>query len=222
MFNSNIKLLIVLLLAVVLICMINSKSEIPNMGEVEGMDTADDDTPLDTVDAVEAVETVEPETEPETEVVEEDVLRIDDSAAVPEETDDKLVDSVLNNDVSPNDLALASNANINEKDTSVTAQNMKKLIDENEKNKLKFNADDLLPKDVNNDWFETDFSNAQVGVDDSNLVVTDRYVIGVNTIGNSLKNPSYDIRAPPACPKFVVSPWGNSTIEPDFNIKSFE
>ena len=191
------------------------------MGEVEGMDTAEDDTPLDTVDAVEAVETVEPETEPESEVV-EDVLKMDDSVAVNEETDDKLVDSVLDNDVSPNDLALASNANINEKETSVTAQNMKKLIDENEKNKLKFNADDLLPKDVNNDWFETDFSNAQVGVDDSNLVVTDRYVVGVNTIGNSLKNPSYDIRAAPACPKFVVSPWGNSTIEPDFNIKSFE
>ena len=50
LFNSNIKLLIVLLLAVVLICMVNSKGEIPNMGEVEGLDVdAGDmvDEPLD-------------------------------------------------------------------------------------------------------------------------------------------------------------------------------
>ena len=37
-------------------------------------------------------------------------------------------------------------------------------------------------KEVNNDWFETDFSHAQVNVDDSNLVVTDRYIVGVNTV----------------------------------------
>ena len=41
LFNSNIKLLIVLLLAVVLICMVNSKGEIPNMGEVEGLEVDD-------------------------------------------------------------------------------------------------------------------------------------------------------------------------------------
>ena len=46
------------------------------------------------------------------------------------------------------------------------------------------------------------------------------YHVGVNTVGQSLKNPSYDLRAAPACPKFTVSPWGQSTIEPDFNIKN--
>ena len=95
-------------------------------------------------------------------------------------------------------------------------------INENEKNKLKFDAGDLLPREVNNQWFETDFSHAQVGVEDANLVTTDRYIIGVNTVGQSLKNPSYDLRSAPACPKFVVSPFLNSTIEPDFNIKSLE
>lgn len=231
LFNSNIKLLIVLLLAVVLICMVNSKGEIPNMGEVEGLEV-DDNTLDEPIDAVDAMETVTPdvdeiETEPETvDETEPEVLQVQDTTE-PElegkaETDGDMVESVLDNDVLPNDLTMGSNANINEKDTSVTAQNMKKLMDENEKNKLKFNAGDLLPREVNQDWFETDFSHAQVGVDDSNLVTTDRYIVGVNTVGNSLKNPSYDIRSAPPCPKFVVSPFLNSTIEPDFNIKGFE
>ena len=60
---------------------------------------------------------------------------------------------------------------------------------------MKFNAGDLLPKDVNKDWFETDFSSAQVNVDDNNLVVTDRYIVGVNTVGQSLKNASYDLKS---------------------------
>ena len=41
LFNSNVKLLLVLLLAVVLVYMLNSKDEIPNEGEVEGLDEAD-------------------------------------------------------------------------------------------------------------------------------------------------------------------------------------
>ena len=57
LFNSNIKLLIVLLLAVVLICMVNSKGEIPNMGEVEGLEVDDTDMTDEPVDAVEAIET---------------------------------------------------------------------------------------------------------------------------------------------------------------------
>lgn len=45
--------------------------------------------------------------------------------------------------------------------------------------------------------------------------------VGNNTVGSSLKNPSYDIRGNEACPKFVVSPWLQSSIEPDINIKSW-
>ena len=211
LFNSNVKLLLVLLLAVVLVYMLNSKDEISNAGEVEGLDEDQEEEIDATVEAAqEAVETAEEE---ETEVT----ANVD-----AELSDGDMIDSVLRENVQPNDLAQGSNADIKESNTSVTAQNMKKLMDENEKNKLKFNAGDLLPREVNQDWFETDFSHAQVGVDDANLVTTDRYIVGVNTVGNSLKNPSYDIRSAPPCPKFVVSPFLNSTIEPDFNIKGFE
>ena len=46
-------------------------------------------------------------------------------------------------------------------------------------------------------------------------------MIGVNTVGQTLKNPSHDIRGTIYCPKIAnVSPWQQSTIEPDFNLKS--
>ena len=132
---------------------------------------------------------------------------------------DNLLSEVLA-DVEPSDETQLTSAAVNESSTSVTAKNMAKLMEENEEKKLKFNAGDLLPKDVNKDWFETDFSTAQVNVDDNNLVVTDRYIVGVNTVGQSLKNASYDLRAAPANPKFTVSPWQQSRIEPDFNLKN--
>lgn len=39
--------------------------------------------------------------------------------------------------------------------------------------------------------------------------------IGVDTVGNSLRNANRQIRNEPANPKTPVSPWMNSTIEPD-------
>lgn len=198
--NSNVKLLLVLLLAVVLIHMLNSKDEIPNVGEVEALteDEVNEETTEVAVD--------EPPKE-------EPVVEMDTN------NDESMIDSVLGTSVQPNDVQ-NTGSDVNEVGTSVTAQNMQKLVEENEKNKLDFNSSELLPKDVNKDWFETDFSHAQVNVDDDNLVVTDRYIVGVNTVGQSLKNPSYDLRASPPCPKFTVSPWQQSTIEPDFNIKN--
>ena len=211
LFNSNVKLLLVLLLAVVLVYMLNSKDEISNEGEVEGLDEGAEETSDN--------DPIEVETEDaELEIANADGTGASEVAADLNEGD--LIDDVLKSDVQPNDLLQGNTADITDNNTSVTAQNMQKLMKENEDNKLKFNSGELLPKEVNNDWFETDFSHAQVNVDDSNLVVTDRYIVGVNTVGQSLKNPSYDLRAAPACPKFTVSPWQQSTIEPDFNIKN--
>ena len=200
--NSNVKLLLVLLLAVVLIHMLNSKEEIPNKGEVEAL----------TEEEMKDEEKIEEsKMDPTNEPTEENTIEVPT-------TDESMIDSVLGTTVQPNDIQ-NTGSDVNEVGTSVTAQNMQKLVAENEKNKLNFNSSELLPKEVNNDWFETDFSHAQVNVNDENLIVTDRYITGVNTVGQSLKNPSYDIRASPACPKFTVSPWQQSTIEPDFNIK---
>jgi hypothetical protein len=94
------------------------------------------------------------------------------------------------------------------------------VVDINKNNVKKYDAKDFLPKEINNKWFDTDFSQAKFNLNDDKLINTERYVIGVNTVGQSLKNASYDIRGTIPNPKFTVSPWNNSTYEPDFNLKS--
>lgn len=93
-------------------------------------------------------------------------------------------------------------------------------IDFSKNKQREYKSSDYLPQDVNDEWFETDFSNAKYQVDDDKLINTDKYVVGINTVGQSLKNPSYDIRGTIPNPKVTVSPWNQSTIEPDFNLKS--
>jgi hypothetical protein len=79
-----------------------------------------------------------------------------------------------------------------------------------------FKVDELLPQEVNKNWFEV--MPEPIKIKNRHLINVTRPV-GVNTIGTSLKNASYDIRGTPPCPKFVLSPWLQSSIEPDINIK---
>lgn len=79
-----------------------------------------------------------------------------------------------------------------------------------------FKVDELLPQEVSKDWFEV--MPEPIKVKNRHLINVTR-PIGVNTIGNTLKNPSLDLRGSPPCPKFVISPWLQSSIEPDTNIK---
>ena len=46
--------------------------------------------------------------------------------------------------------------------------------------------------------------------------------VGVNTIGQSLRNANLNIRAEPQNPQVKVSPWQNSTIAPDLSRKSLD
>jgi hypothetical protein len=41
------------------------------------------------------------------------------------------------------------------------------------------------------------------------------YHIGLDTIGQTLRNPNYQLRSDPIIPKQEVGPWNLSTIEPD-------
>ena len=99
------------------------------------------------------------------------------------------------------------------------SNNVISAVDINKNNVKNYNAKDFLPKEINDQWFDTDFSQAKTNISDDKLINTERYVIGINTVGQSLKNASYDIRGTIANPKFSVSPWNNSTYEPDYNIK---
>jgi len=83
----------------------------------------------------------------------------------------------------------------------------------------KYDSKSYLPQEVNDEWFDTDFSQAKKNVKGDNYINTDKYIVGVDTVGQTLKNASHDIRGTIANPKFAVSPWLNSTYEPDYNIK---
>lgn len=72
---------------------------------------------------------------------------------------------------------------------------------------------DLLPVDANSKWADL---NPQCSGDlqDQNYL-TAGYHIGINTVGQSMRNANLQLRYEPPNPQIPVSPWSISTIEPD-------
>ncbi len=77
----------------------------------------------------------------------------------------------------------------------------------------KLTSDDLLPQGANSKWAKVNPSGSG-DVQDQNFL-TAGYHIGVNTVGQSLRNANLQLRYEPPNPQIPVSPWGISTIEPD-------
>jgi len=72
---------------------------------------------------------------------------------------------------------------------------------------------ELLPKDVNNEWAKL---NPSGDVDFNNVnLLKAGYLNGVDTVGSSLRNANLQVRSEPPNPTSNVSPWMNTTIEPD-------
>ncbi len=87
--------------------------------------------------------------------------------------------------------------------------------------KGKLVAEDLLPKEAaNTKWAQV--NPVGTGALQNVSLLTAGYNLGVNTVGSSHKNPNMSLRADPAIPKSDVSPWLNSTIEPDMWRKKLE
>lgn len=83
-----------------------------------------------------------------------------------------------------------------------------------------FDSNKLLPNEAMDEaddpWFTV---NPQaVNIQNSHLIDPSIFH-GINSIGTSHKNGSLDLRPEPPCPKMIVAPWNQSSIEPDFNIK---
>ncbi len=74
------------------------------------------------------------------------------------------------------------------------------------------NPSDLLPKDINSDWSNVNPANADLK--NINLLSAGQ-LIGINTVGSSLRNPSLQERSEPIIPKTNIGPWNNSTIDAD-------
>ena len=75
------------------------------------------------------------------------------------------------------------------------------------------NPADLLPHDQNSQ-FATAQPTGQGELANINLLKAG-HLSGVDTVGGSLRNPNLQIRSEPPNPRSQVSPWLNSTIEPD-------
>ncbi len=79
---------------------------------------------------------------------------------------------------------------------------------------------DLLPRDAESKWAQAS-PNGQGSLSDQNFL-TAGFHVGVNTVGQSLRNANYQLRSEPPNPQVKVSPWMQSTIEPDTNRKPLE
>jgi hypothetical protein len=78
------------------------------------------------------------------------------------------------------------------------------------------NPADLLPKDANSKWSALNPTSMNSG----DILMPDLlqagYHIGLDTIGQTLRNPNLQLRSDPIITKADIGPWNQSTIEPDF------
>jgi len=76
------------------------------------------------------------------------------------------------------------------------------------------NPSDLLPQDKNSQW-----ATLNPSLNPNNVIIPDLleagYHIGLDTIGQTLRNGNLQIRSDPIIPKQQVGPWNQSTIEQD-------
>ncbi len=82
-----------------------------------------------------------------------------------------------------------------------------------------FDVQKMLPQEIEEDWFDVETLQSTKKIKGTHLIHP-KIHMGVNTIGSSLKNATHDPRGDIANPKINVSPWNNSTIEPDTNLKN--
>lgn len=84
---------------------------------------------------------------------------------------------------------------------------------------MNMNPTDLLPSDNNSEWASINpASNDLQGIN----LLTAGQLIGINTVGNSLRNPNLQTRPEPVIPKVDMGPWNQSTMEPDPYQRSLE
>ena len=79
---------------------------------------------------------------------------------------------------------------------------------------------ELLPKDPNSVWAQQ--NPMGTGSLKGKNFLSAGALIGVNTVGQSLRNANYQLRSEPPNPQMPVSIFNQSTIEPDVNRRALE
>lgn len=81
-------------------------------------------------------------------------------------------------------------------------------------------ADDLLPHNDMAHWADI-YPNGVGQLQNKNFIHSGHHT-GINTVGQSLKNPNLQIRSEPPNPQTLVSPWLNSSFGPDLTRRPLE
>jgi hypothetical protein len=79
---------------------------------------------------------------------------------------------------------------------------------------------ELLPKDPNSVWAQQ--NPMGTGSLKGKNFLSAGALIGINTVGQSMKNANLQLRSEPPNPQVPISIFNNSTIEPDFNRRPLE
>lgn len=75
---------------------------------------------------------------------------------------------------------------------------------------------ELLPADQNSQWAALNPVSMNGGNIMSGDLLQAGYHIGLDTIGQTMKNANLQLRSDPIIPKVDVGPWNQSTYEPDY------
>jgi hypothetical protein len=79
---------------------------------------------------------------------------------------------------------------------------------------------ELLPNDPNSKWAQVN-PMGQGDISGKNFLSAGA-LVGVNTVGQSLRNANLQLRSEPPCPQVQVGPWMQTTIEPDLQRRPLE
>jgi hypothetical protein len=109
---------------------------------------------------------------------------------------------------SPEDMAGASVAKVN---WDGLAENQ--LSGALSKQYQELNADDLLPHNDHSNWADV-YPDGVGQLQNKNFLHAGHHV-GINTVGQHLKNPNLQLRSEPANPQIQISPWLQSSYGPD-------
>jgi len=82
------------------------------------------------------------------------------------------------------------------------------------------NPADLLPKDENSKFAQMN-PRGEGDLMGVSLLEAGHH-IGINTVGQSLRNANLQLRSEPANPQMNIGPWSNTTIGPDLNRRPLE
>ena len=82
------------------------------------------------------------------------------------------------------------------------------------------NPMELLPLDTNGQWAQVNPTGS--GDLQGKNFLSAGALVGINTVGQSLRNPNYQLRSEPPNPQVQVGPWQQSTITPDLQRRPLE